>query len=383
MKVLTVVNSLDIGGIEKTLLSCVPFLKSKGIKVIVCVYNKDGALEKEFVKLGVEILKIKKTKSILLDLFQTYSLLKKHQIDIVHSRFGFSSGGFVLAAFFYGIPSIVSYHNTHPGYRSNYILRTVTNISVKLHKWITYNFATKIVGHSKTNLKTNYHDWDSNNKFRLIYNGINFSSFNDYKSKSYDEFSKNYHGKEVLLHIGSFRDQKNHEFLLKVFSKIDPIKNNIFLILIGDGPKKLNLLKLVEDLRIEKNVIFTGAVKDLGKFLSVSDILFFPSKQEGFGNVIAEAQYMNIPICGSDISSMDESIYEDYKKYRFNPYNTEEATFKLKKILKDNKAKILELSKIRAAEFVNNNFAIDRMANELSNLYIEVKKDSVKQNKNG
>ena len=94
MKVLTVVNSLDIGGIEKTLLSCVPFLKSKGIKVIVCVYNKDGTLEKEFVKLGVEILKIKKTKSILLDLFQTYSLLKKHQIDIVHSRFGFSSGGF-------------------------------------------------------------------------------------------------------------------------------------------------------------------------------------------------------------------------------------------------------------------------------------------------
>ena len=92
---------------------------------------------------------------------------------------------------------------------------------------------------------------------------------------------------------------------------------------------------------------------------------------------------MNIPICGSDISSMDESIYEDYKKYRFNPYNTEEATFKLKKILEDNKAKILELSKIRAAEFVNNNFAIDRMANELSNLYIGVKKDSIKQNNNG
>jgi len=377
MRVLTILNSLDIGGIENTFLECVPFLQKNNIKLHVSVYKRKGTIEKDFQNLGVRVLGIKKTNSILLDFLQVYFLIKKHDISIVHSRFGFSSGGYILACLFSSIPSIVSIHNTHPSRRKNFFIRLIQSYSLFLHKVITINLASKIVGHSKANLTSNYLNWQSKNKFRLIYNGINFSKMDTYKTEAYDEFRKKFNEKDVILHIGSFRNQKNHKFLLKTFSKLDPILNNKVLILIGDGPLKQNMLSLVKELKIESNVIFTGNQKDLGRYFDVSSILFFPSIHEGFGNVIIEAQYMNIPVCGSDILPLNESIYPDYKKYRFNPYNIEEAALKLKEIINDNNSGKLEKSKLEAANFVKKNFAIENMANRLIELYTEIQSKKI------
>jgi glycosyltransferase EpsF len=372
MRVLTIVNSLGMGGIEKTFLLCVPYLMNKEIELYVCIFEKDGILEENFKKRGVKILKIKKTNSILIDFYQINSLIKKNNIDLIHSRFGFSSGGFVLASVFCKIPSIVSLHSTHHGKTPNILTRIPLYVSLKLHKLITYNFATKIIGHSKANLDLNFKNWNSNNKFNVIYNGINFLKLKRYKSKSYLNYRNQFKDKDVLLHIGSFRDQKNHEFMLKVFSKLEPSKNNLILILVGDGKKKKSLLDLVDKLKIRKNVIFAGIQKDIGKYLDISKIFFFPSIQEGFGNVISEAQYMNIPVCGSNIPSLNESIYEDFHQYRFNPHNIEEATLKLKEIINDNNSGKLEKSKVKAANFVKRNFAIENMANKLVELYTEI-----------
>ena len=143
MKVMTIVNSLGMGGIEKTFLLCVPYLINKGIELYVCVFEKDGILEVDYKKLGVKILNIKKTNSIVLDFFQLNILIRKNNIDLIHSRFGFSSGGFVLASLFCKIPSIVSFHSTHHGKTPNFLTRIPLYVSLKLHKLITYNFATK------------------------------------------------------------------------------------------------------------------------------------------------------------------------------------------------------------------------------------------------
>ena len=372
MKVLTILNSLDIGGIENTFLECVPYLQKNNIKPYVCVYKRKGIIEKDFQKLGVKVVAIQKTNSIILDFLQAYFLIKKNKINIVHSRFGFSSAGYILACLFSRIPSIVSIHSTHPVKKNFFLVRIIQAYSLLLHKVMTKNFASRIIGHSKANLDNNYINWQSNSKFKLIYNGINLSKMDVYKTQMHDELRKEFNKKEVILHIGSFRSQKNHRFLLEVFSKLDPIKNNKYLILVGDGPLKQNIEKLAKELKIESNVIFTGNQKNLGKYFDVSSILFFPSIHEGFGNVIIEAQYMNIPVCGSDILPLNESIYQDYNKYRFNPYDIEEAALKLKEIINENNSGKLERSKLEAVNFVKRNFAIEKMANRLIELYTDV-----------
>lgn len=370
MKVLTIVNSLSIGGIEKTLLSCIPHLKNNGIEVEMCVYNLGGILEKEYKKLNIPIHSIKKTRSITYDYLQVKSILKKNKIDILHSRFGFSSGGFVLAAKSLNIPSIVSIHNTHPPKKGT-LIDFLFKIQFKIHKWIHIYFADKIVGHSLSNLNSNYNNWEQNKMFKVIYNGIDFNKMTISKSSFDYDLIQKINDNKVILNIGSFRYQKNHEFMLNVFAGLNPVINNLLLILVGDGENKDKLKRQVNNLNLNEKVIFAGIDVDLKKYFDSSDVFFFPSLQEGFGNVIIEAQFMSLPVCGSNISSLQESIFNDYKNYCFDPKNIVQARNNLEKMINDNSDGILNQSKLAAKKYVTDNFSILRMTNELTKLYLD------------
>ena len=368
MKVLTIVNSLSIGGIEKTLLSCIPVLKKKGIDIHMCVYNLGGILDKEYEKLDIPIHLIKKTGSIILDYIQVKSVLKKNKIDILHSRFGFSSGGFVLAAKKLNIPSIVSLHSIHPSKKGN-LINLFFKIQYKVHNWIHINFADKIIGHSISNLNYNFNNWKKNKRFQVIYNGVDFDKMLNSNSSFENDFIEKLNKNKVILNIGSFRYQKNHKFMLNVFSQLDPVSNNLVLVLVGDGKNKNKLKNQVNNLNLNTKVVFAGIDMDLKKYFESSDVFFFPSIQEGFGNVIIEAQFMGLPVCGSNIPPLQESIFNDYKKYCFDPKNTIEARNNLKKILDDNSDGVLKQSILNARSHMVDNFSVKRMADELANLY--------------
>jgi glycosyltransferase EpsF len=370
MKVLTIVNSLSIGGIEKTLLSCIPHLKKNGIEVEMCVYNLGGILEKEYKKLNIPIHSIKKTRSIIFDYLQVKSILKTNKIDILHSRFGFSSGGFVLAAKNLNIPSIVSIHNTHPPKKGT-LIDFLLKIQFKIHKWIHFNFADKIVGHSLSNLNSNYNNWEQNKRFKVIYNGIDFNKMTISKSSFDYDLIQKINDNKVILNIGSFRHQKNHEFMLNVFAGLNPVINNLLLILVGDGENKDKLKRQVNNLNLNEKVIFAGIDVDLKKYFDSSDVFFFPSLQEGFGNVIIEAQFMSLPVCGSNISSLQESIFNDYKNYCFDPKNIVQSRNNLEKMINDNSDGILNQSKLAAKKYVTDNFSVIRMTDELTKLYLD------------
>ena len=94
----------------------------------------------------------------------------------------------------------------------------------------------------------------------------------------------------VIGHIGRFELQKNHKFIIELFNKIYEKNNNVYLILIGDGSLKNEIIKKVKDLNLEDNVIFTGVIKNVNDYLNAFDIFVFPSLYEGFGTVVIESQ---------------------------------------------------------------------------------------------
>ena len=60
----------------------------------------------------------------------------------------------------------------------------------------------------------------------------------------------------VMGHIGRFMMQKNHNFLIDVFSEVIKKRKNSKLLLIGDGPLKEEIMKKVSKLGLRKDVIF-------------------------------------------------------------------------------------------------------------------------------
>lgn len=375
VKVLTIVNSLEMGGIEKTLLSCVRVINENNmaIEIYVCCFKKGGVLERNFQDLGVKLIYISKTGSILLDGIQLIFVLLKYNIDVVHSRFGFTSGGFVLAAKLLGRKVVVSLHNTVPStfnaLKKNFLYR-MFSFHLKVHRFITKHFADNIVGHSQANLNANYRGWESKSKYKLIYNGINLGDLS--KPPRYaPELSRFIEGSTaVILHIGSFRSQKNHLFLIDCFRELIFEKPDAKLILVGKGELEPVIKEKVSDYGLSENVFFAGQTQEIQSFFEVADLFFFPSKNEGLGNAVLEAQYKRVPVCCSKLAPLAESTYKGYHQYFFDPEHQDEAVAQLKKIIEDSGTGRLNRTFDEAKNFVEANFSLENMVRNLVDLYL-------------
>lgn len=104
----------------------------------------------------------------------------------------------------------------------------------------------------------------------------------------------------VVGHIGRFSYQKNHEFLIDIFSEICKKKKNAFLLLIGSGKEKENIIKKLHDLNLDNKYLILENRSDIPELLNVMDVFVFPSRFEGFGNVLIEAQVSNLRCIVSD-----------------------------------------------------------------------------------
>ena len=140
-------------------------------------------------------------------------------------------------------------------------------------------------------------------KCEIIKNGIELEKF-----KFSQEIRKEYRkkldleNKTVIVHIGRFTEQKNHEFLIKMFSQLLEKDKEFKLLLVGDGPNKKNIMEMVKKMKIDKAVSFLGIRRDVSQILQASDIFVFPSKFEGLGIVAIEAQASGLPtVCSENI----------------------------------------------------------------------------------
>ena len=105
---------------------------------------------------------------------------------------------------------------------------------------------------------------------------------------------------EILLHVGAFRSQKNHRFIVKVFHEYLKKNPNALLVLVGDGELKPEIIGDVENLGIKENVLFLGIRNDVNRILSASDKFFFPSLYEGFPISLIEAETNGVLCVVSD-----------------------------------------------------------------------------------
>ena len=101
--------------------------------------------------------------------------------------------------------------------------------------------------------------------------------------------------KFVVGHIGRFSKQKNHSFLIDIFSEIKKVKENSVLILIGNGNLKCNIKEKVRRLNLDDYVKFLNDRKDINELLQGMDIFLLPSLFEGLPVSGIEAQSTGLP----------------------------------------------------------------------------------------
>lgn len=105
----------------------------------------------------------------------------------------------------------------------------------------------------------------------------------------------------VMIHVGRFAEQKNHEFLVKILIKYAALdQSNWKMLLVGEGPLEEAIKKQVDDAGLSGHVIFLGSRRDVNQLYSAADLFLFPSLHEGLGIVVIEAQASGLPCVVSD-----------------------------------------------------------------------------------
>ncbi|MBA7657123.1 D-inositol-3-phosphate glycosyltransferase [subsurface metagenome] len=138
--------------------------------------------------------------------------------------------------------------------------------------------------------------------------GVDFNLFKPTSSNIRDKFSIG--DNKLLLFVGRFVPLKNLPFLITTFREVVKEKKDIRLILVGEGPLKSTIKRLVKKYRLEGYIIFTGKVpnKELPPYYSAADIFVIPSSYDNFPNAVLEAMSCSLPVIATRVGGIPQQI---------------------------------------------------------------------------
>ncbi|MBO4894984.1 MAG: glycosyltransferase family 1 protein [Clostridia bacterium] len=149
--------------------------------------------------------------------------------------------------------------------------------------------------------------------FTVIPNAIDLSVFNINNIKRTEYRNKlGLSEKDLVIgHVGRFAEQKNHGFIIDVFSEIHKESEDYKLLLVGDGERKENIMSRVAELGLTDSVIFTGSVGNVQDYMQAMDAFILPSLFEGLPVTGIEAQACGLPCIFSDAVTKESKITEN------------------------------------------------------------------------
>jgi len=104
--------------------------------------------------------------------------------------------------------------------------------------------------------------------------------------------------------------QKDHKTLLEAFAQASQTHSNIRLILLGDGPLKLEIQSLAASLGTSDKILFAGYVPNPSAYFLLSRAVILSSHFEGFGMVLVEAVASGVTFIASDCPTGPREISE-------------------------------------------------------------------------
>lgn len=107
----------------------------------------------------------------------------------------------------------------------------------------------------------------------------------------------------VVGHVGRFSEQKNHSFLIDVYTELARLKPEARLMLVGDGPLRPGIERTVAERGLADRVLFLGDRKDVAALYQAMDMFLLPSRYEGLPMVGVEAQCAGLPlVCSEEVT---------------------------------------------------------------------------------
>ena len=271
------------GGVESVVMNYYKNIDRNRIQFhFLCDEDSTDIPYEEIEKLGGKVIVIPPYQKLFKYQKELYRIFKENNYKIIHSHINALSVFPLRIAKKAGVPIRIAHsHSTSnkKEWKKN-ILKMILRPFSKLYannyfacteyagKWL---FGKKVVERKELN---------------VINNAIDLKKF-EFNENTREDLRKELGIKEdtlIIGHVGRFMKQKNHEFLIDVFEKAIKQDDNIYLILVGQGPLEDKIKEMAKEKGIEYKILFLGQRNDVNKLYQAMDIFVLPSLYEGLRN---------------------------------------------------------------------------------------------------
>lgn len=297
IKILHVVGAMNRGGTETLLMNIYRNIDREQIQFDFISYSQEEAhYDQEIGKMNGRVIKLTKTNSIK----QIYGAIKEYgPYDAVHAHTLFHCGIASIAALLAGVKIRVSHAHTTLDKSDNYLRKLYITCMVL----VINIFSTNLLACSRgAGLYLFGEKGLVNPKYAYFPNAIDYSQFLtvpqiDVKKLKVEEGLGNC---LVIGHIGTFKEAKNHTFILEVMKRLTKKEPTIKLLLVGDGDLRQQIEEESKKEKHFENIKFMGIRNDIATLFYCMDVFIFPSFYEGLGLVLLEAQASGVPCVVSE-----------------------------------------------------------------------------------
>lgn len=312
-------TSMTIGGVERVALNLASGLSDHGYEIDLILVDAVGQFLSE-VPEDVTIINLGKNR-VATSILPLIKYLKSRELDVLFSMMTEPNLIAIAASVFTPTDTrlIISEHNM-----LSQSSDSTKDRLVALGAWASYPLADHTVAVSEGV----HYDIASNTRLTsdsisVIYNPVKVDSIREEGDEPAEHRWLADETLDVVLSGGRHEPQKGFDTLLDAFTRLE--RDDVRLIIFGEGPETDTLKALAETKEIESFVSFPGFIDNPYNYMSNSDIFVLSSEYEGFGVVLIEAMACGCPVVSTDCESGPAEILDNGTYGSLTPVGDDEA----------------------------------------------------------
>jgi len=315
MKILQVINNLDVGGAE-ALLSSYALNTGENTNIILTLVSSDSWIKSGLEDAGVKVidLALQSKYRFIRAMICIARAIISEKPDIVHAHlFPPQYYTAFLRPFFRNIPFVFSEHSTNNRRRGITLLRPIEALSYRMYDRVI------VISEAARKELTRIHAGDN---CTVVYGGVDEKRFNGPRNEEFD-----------FVLVASLRGrEKGVDIFLEALSVIK--EKGYSAVVLGDGVMRTELTELRDRLGLRDTVDFRGNVDNVGEYLRRARAFVLPSRWEGLPVSIMEAMFSGTPVVASRTGGIPEVVPDDCALL-FEPENIEDLSKALLMVIDD------------------------------------------------
>lgn len=299
---------------------------------------------------------------MVLRLPQLVSFLKDWRPDLIHCHLPLAGVIGRLAGKILGVPVVYTEHNLQERYHP-------------LTRWanrLTWTMQERAVAVSAEVMESISRRLPSQTGVQTILNGVDCEVFS-HQQEPRERLRAEMGLSEADFLVGTvavFRKQKRLDLWLQAARKLAQEFQDIHFVMVGDGPERPMVERLVEEYSLSSRVHLPGLRTDVRDFYSAMDAFFMSSDFEGLPVALLEAMACQAPAVATTAGGIGEVIVDESQGLLAEKGDVEALVEHLRKLHKQKPFRDSLASGGRAR--VESAFSLEKMNNELETLYYEV-----------